>query len=413
MFRSLSSIAPAVRLALAAATLSVAATLSGCADDPMQPTSPMQHTVPIGPSLGSSVGNVWADSASISFAATLWHMSRADTVTLINSGTDTVAINSIDIVGTNTLDFNWYFPNGNPPDCFGSIAPGAKCLIGVQFNPSDVGQRSATLDVSLPSGVLSVNLAGEGLRGALAYSPSSLAFADQTVGTMSSQQTVTIRNTGTADMQVWSIKLQGTNAGDFAVKAPSTNACVLNAAIAPNASCDIGVAFAPTAAGARSAQLVADIADMMGTIGSATVALSGKGIEITSSADLAVSFGSVPSQVQVGKTILYPITVKNGGPDAASGITLTASVPAGTGFAGLSVPTGVACSAPAVGDTGGVICSIRSMASGSAFTVQLYVKTLSGNRTVVSNAAKVTSASSDPANGNNSATVTTTVLGRK
>jgi protein-disulfide isomerase len=53
------------------------------------------------------------------------------------------------------------------------------------------------------------------------------------------------------------------------------------------------------------------------------------------------------------------------------------------------------------------------MAVGSAYTVQVVVKTLSGNRTLVTNTASVSSASTDPVGGNNSATVTTTVNGRK
>jgi uncharacterized repeat protein (TIGR01451 family) len=412
MLRSLFSIAAAARVPFAAA-LSLAA-LAACADEPMLSTEPARHTTPAGPSLTWTVGYVAADSSSVSFANTLWHLTRTDTVTLTNAGSDTVAITDITIVGQNPLDFGWFFPNGDPPDCVAWIAPGAKCLIGVLFNPQEVGQRSASLSVSLPSGILSVALAGEGIRGALGYSPSSLSFADQAVGATSSAQTVTIRNTGTADFEVRSTKLQGTNPGDFVVSQPSTNACVLNAAIAPNASCDLGVAFAPTAAGARSAQLAVEIVDQMGWIATANVALSGTGTEIISNpADLAVSFGAVPNQIQLGKTLTYAITVRNGGPGAASAITLTAAVPAGTGFAGLTVPNGVACSAPAMGDTGGVFCSIGAMASGSAYTVKLAVKTLSGNRTVISNTATVTSGSVDPVSSNNSATVTTTVIGRK
>jgi uncharacterized repeat protein (TIGR01451 family) len=412
MLRSLFSLAAAARFPFTTAALVLSAVLSACSDEPTLPIAATRDTVP---SLTSSVGYVAADPTSISFANTIWHMSRTDTVTLTNTGGDTVAITDIAIAGANALDFNWFYPNGNLPDCSAWIAPGAQCLIGVQFTPQDVGQRSASLAVALPSGVLSVPLAGEGIRGALSYSPSSLSFADQNVGSTSSAQIVTIRNTGTADMQVWSIKLQGTNPGDFAVAPPSTNACVLNAALAPNASCDIGIAFAPAVAGGRSAQLVAEISDVMGTIGAATVSLSGQGVAISSNqaADLAVSFGPVPNQIQVGRTLTYPITVKNAGPGTASNIALTASVPSGTGFAGLTVPNGVSCSAPATGDSGGVFCSISSMAAGSAYTVQVVVKTLSGNRTVVTNTAYVSSGSSDPVSGNNSATVTTTVKGRK
>lgn len=419
MFRSHSSITLAVRLSLATAALSLTAALAGCADEPTLPGASTRHTSPVGPSLSASVGNVSADPASITFPGTLWHYSREDTVTITNAGSDTAKITSIAITEPNNgVNFTIYPINGgygDPPDCSWLIAPRATCIIGVRYTAMDIAQVWGSLDISLPSGVISVKLAGEGLFPALLYGPDSISFVDRTVGTTSAAQTVMIRNIGTSDMYVANIKLQGSNPGDFVVVPPSTNACAKGVPIVPNASCDIGVAFAPTAAGPRSGELAVQTMNEVGyASGLATVLLDGKGTEIisTPAADLAVSFGAVPNQVQVGKTLTYPITVKNGGPGAASGIALTAAVPVGTGFAGITVPNGVSCSAPAAGDTGGVFCSITSMASGAAYTVQLSVKTLSG-RMVISNTAKVSSASSDPVSGNNSATATTTVVGRK
>ena len=58
-------------------------------------------------------------------------------------------------------------------------------------------------------------------------------------------------------------------------------------------------------------------------------------------------------------------------------------------------------------------CSISSIASGSAYTVKLAVTTLSGNRTVITNTAWVTGGSVDPVRENNTATATTTIVGRK
>jgi uncharacterized repeat protein (TIGR01451 family) len=211
---------------------------------------------------------------------------------------------------------------------------------------------------------------------------------------------------------VWTIKLQGTNPGDFVVSQPSTNACVLYAPIAPNASCDIAVAFAPIAAGTRTAYLVVETVSNETLIGTANVLLVGNGGTTSSpDADVAVSIGGAPNQVQVGKTFTYNITVKNAGPGAASGIALTAAAPVGTGFAGITAPNGVSCVGPAKGDAGAVSCSISSMASGGALTVKLAVTALS--RAVISNTATVTSTSVDPVKGNDSATATTTIVGRK
>ena len=166
------------------------------------------------------------------------------------------------------------------------------------LQPQAVGQRAASLDIPVSGvGVLSVGLFGEGTRGAVLYGPDSMLFADQTVATTSSVQTVMIRNIGTSDMWLFGTALQGSNPGDFAVTQASTNPCV-------------------------------------------------KG-------------------------------------------------------------------APLKGDAGGMSCSISSIASGSAYTVKLAVTTLSGNRTVITNTAWVTGGSVDPVRENNTATATTTIVGRK
>ena len=396
------------------AALSLTAALAACADNPAA-TAPTSHSAPAEPSLSVSLGPVSADPSALTFGGVLWHQSRIDTVTITNSGKETINT-GLAITGPDAIDFNMFSVNGEMPDCGWWLTPGLSCVIGVQFTPQAVGQRVASLDITVPGiGVLSVGLFGEGVRGAVLYGPDSMSFAEQTVGTTSSAQTVMIRNIGTANMNVRGVSFLGSNPSDFAVTQASTNACVLYAPIAPNASCNIGVAFAPKAAGARSGEMIVYIADGAGSLPAASVLLDGTGTEIVSNpgADLAVSFGGMPSQIQVGKTLTYAITVKNGGPGTASGIALSAAVPAGTGFAGLTAPTGVSCSSPLKGDTGGVTCSISSMASGSAYTVKLAVTTLSGNRTVISNAATVTSTSVDPVKANDSATATTTVVGKK
>jgi len=397
------------------AALSLTTALAACGDEPTPPAAPASNSTPVGPSLTVSPYEISADPAPLDFGKTLYHMSKTDIVTLTNSASKTAEISNIMITGANANDFNTFSVNGTTPDCGGWLEPGAKCVIGVQFSPQGVGPRGGGLSIAVDASPLAVTLLGEGIQAALDYSPSYMAYGDEAVGTTGYPRLLTIRNSGTADLQVSSTKLQGTNPGDFVVSQPSTNACVQYAPIAPNASCDIAVAFAPIAGGTRSAQLVVETVGNGALIGTANVALVGNGTGIISNpdADLAVSFGGLPNQVQVGKTLNYTITVKNAGPGAASGITLSAVVPVGTGFAGITAPTGVSCVGPAKGDAGGVSCAINSMASGTTSTVKLAVTALSGTRTVISNTATVTSASVDPVKGNDSATATTTIVGRK
>ena len=59
------------------------------------------------------------------------------------------------------------------------------------------------------------------LRPAVSLSPNSLAFGNQSVGTTSTAQTLTLSNTGNAPLSITSLALKGTNGSNFAL----TNTC--------------------------------------------------------------------------------------------------------------------------------------------------------------------------------------------
>ena len=81
------------------------------------------------------------------------------------------------------------------------------------------------------------------------FNPSHLTFSDQTVGTSSAPQTVTLTNAGTADLSIIGIQASG----DFG----ETNNCgpLLAPEPGPMSSCIITVSFLPTAAGVRVGSL--------------------------------------------------------------------------------------------------------------------------------------------------------------
>ena len=125
------------------------------------------------------------------------------------------------------------------------------------------------------------------------YLPMSVSFANQTVGTNSAAQKVTLSNSGTAALTIYGITFAGTNPGDFA----QTNTC--GSMVAAGGSCTINVTFTPTAAGARGASLsVADNAS-----GSPqTVPLSGTGQAGQSSANVVFnSIGSSSLFLELGE----------------------------------------------------------------------------------------------------------------
>jgi hypothetical protein len=107
------------------------------------------------------------------------------------------------------------------------------------------------------------------------FSPASVTFPSQTVGTGSGPVPVTLTNTGAVALTVTSVTIGGVDAGEFS----QTNNCTK---VEPSANCTIKVQFMPTAAGGSTANLM--VAD--NAAGSPQkVALSGTG---TAATDFAV-----------------------------------------------------------------------------------------------------------------------------
>jgi hypothetical protein len=103
-----------------------------------------------------------------------------------------------------------------------------------------------------PSSPDSVSLTGVGVTGpSVSLSATSLTFASQTVATASAAQTVTVTNTGGANLVIGTATIGGTNAGDFS---KSADTCA-GATVAPAGTCSVSVRFTPAAAGARSGTL--------------------------------------------------------------------------------------------------------------------------------------------------------------
>lgn len=131
---------------------------------------------------------------------------------------------------------------------------------------------------------------------------------------------------------------------------------------------------------------------------------------VATSADLSVTTVDTPDPVTAGNNLTYTITVANAGPSNAASVSLSDTLPAGTTFVSLSAPGGWSCTTPAVGAGGTVSCSIATLAAGNAvFTLIVNVGATVTNGTVLANTATVTSTTTDPVPGNNSATANTNV----
>jgi hypothetical protein len=256
--------------------------------------------------------------------------SAAKTVTLTNQAPSTLTISSIAVTGTDSEDF------AETNTCGSSLSAGANCTISVTFTPQGINNRTANLTItdSVPGGSQSVALTGKGT--AASFSPTSVAFGSQTVGTTSAPQAVTLTNESSTTMTISSVAVTGTNSTDFA----ETNTC--GTSLAGKASCTISVTFTPATTGTFSAAVT--VTDNGGGT-SQSVALSGTG-----SGSVSVSPTSVTFPLQVLETSSAPqtVTLTNG---TSSALTITSLAFSGadpndfsqTNTCGSSVASGSNC----------------------------------------------------------------------
>ncbi|MGZ5474175.1 MAG: DUF11 domain-containing protein, partial [Thermoanaerobaculia bacterium] len=114
-----------------------------------------------------------------------------------------------------------------------------------------------------------------------------------------------------------------------------------------------------------------------------------------SPADLSVKKTADFTESTVGSSATYTIVVTNNGPGEATDVVVTDDLPAGTTF----VSSSAGCSG-----TTTVTCAVGTLAAGDSATIEIVV-TLPSTPGTVSNTASVASSSTDPAGGNDAATV--------
>ncbi len=190
--------------------------------------------------------------------------SAAQTVTVTNAGSAPLTISSIAVSG----DF------GQTNTCGGGLAAGgASCTISATFTPTATGdlEGAVTLTDDAAGSPHVVSLKGTGVTPAPAVSltPSSLTFPEQTVGTTSDPQTISLTNSGSADLTITEIS----TGGDFA----QSNDCP--GTLGPGAGCTITVTFTPTASGDFTTAVLVT-SDAAGSPHAAT--LSGTGLAVFS-----------------------------------------------------------------------------------------------------------------------------------
>lgn len=122
-------------------------------------------------------------------------------------------------------------------------------------------------------------------------------------------------------------------------------------------------------------------------------------------ADLSITKTDLPDPVPVGSNLTYTIVVSNSGPDPATGVNVTDTLPSGVAFIS-SFPSQGACSG-----TSTVGCNLGTINNQSSATITIVVSpTIAVAGTTITNAASVNAAEVDSNTANNTASVSTAVI---
>jgi hypothetical protein len=280
------------------------------------------NTPPPAPAISVTDSVAPATDLSVPFGSVNTGSSANQTVTITNTGTANLAVGAVG--STNALAAPFSISNDTCSNQ--TIAPSASCTMRVTFAPTATGTLSDSFNIPsndpAKSSVI-MNVSGTGAAvptPAISVTDSvapttdlSVPFGSVNTGS-SVSQTVTITNTGTANLAVGAIGSANPLAAPFSIK---TDTCS-NQAIAPAASCTVTIAFTPTATGTLSDSFSIPSSDP--SKATVTVNVSGTGaavptpaISVTDSVapttDLQVPFGTVIVSSSASQTV----TVKNTG----------------------------------------------------------------------------------------------------
>jgi uncharacterized repeat protein (TIGR01451 family) len=126
-------------------------------------------------------------------------------------------------------------------------------------------------------------------------------------------------------------------------------------------------------------------------------------------ADLSVALTPGPNPVAAGSRLTYSITIHNAGPDPATEVTLATATPAGATFAQLAGPG--SATTPSIGQAGSITSVVDSIPAGGSANFMLAVNVIGAPGSSLLANASVSSLTTDPVPGNNSAAAMTEILG--
>jgi hypothetical protein len=250
---------------------------------------------------------------SVAFGSITAGQTSSRQLTLTNSGSATLHVTALSLVGTG------YSTNG-----FGlplTLAPGTSSTGNVVFAPTSAATASGSLSFTSDSASAAPPIALSGTGAAatpqISVTPNSMLFGNVMMG-QSATTPLTLKNTGTANLSITAVTPSG---GGYSV-----NGFILPLTLAPNASAVGNVVFAP----ATSATITGTIRVTSNSSTAApTVSLSGTGVaQLTFLLNLSapsLNFGSV----DVGATSTQNVSLSNTG---SGSVSVTAANVTGSGY---------------------------------------------------------------------------------
>ena len=254
----------------------------------------------------------------VSFGGTGVGNTVKQTFTVTNNGNASVVLSAAS-VSQNSAEFT-----ATPIFALPVTLPaGASFDFNATFTPGGSGVHFGTVTISVANGQpITVPLTGSAGTAVIALGNNGVIFGNTHVGSSSPPQTLTVGNTGYADLHVTSASLTGANAADFSLMLPN-----FPATVSPGQSLSYGIVFRPMAAGARSATVTLTSDDPnMGTL---SFTVGGQGVSYAESvAPGMLDFGMVKAgttataqQATLTNTSKAPLVVKKvliTGPQAAA-----------------------------------------------------------------------------------------------
>jgi hypothetical protein len=266
---------------------------------------------------GVAAGTLTVNPTSVSFGTVGIGNAASQTVTLSNSGGQSLTITAAAVTGAGFSASGLTLPL--------TLGPSQSSNFSVSFAPNVTGAVTGNVALMVTGqSEVDIALSGTGVAPAnLVPNPTSLTFTNVVVGT-SSTQSETITNNGGVSAQITAVTASGTGFSVSGITLPAT--------VGAGQSVSFNVTFAPQSTGSFSGNVAVTSNAQNSTL---NIPLTGTAVaagNLTAS-PTSISFGSVV----VGTTASQTETLKNTG---GSNVTVTAASisGAGMGYSGLTLP---------------------------------------------------------------------------